>query len=582
MGRLIGKAGTFWIAILLAVGLAVVGTTPPRPGAASISASRFSAERAMTDVRMIAQAPHGTGTPRLEQVRERLERRLADMGLRVRRQEGEVALAETREWLNRYNGTRLERIPLINLVGVLPGADPALPAVALMAHYDGVPGSPAAADDGAGVASILETLRVLAAERARRRDVIVILTDGEESGLLGAKMFFGKKGRGGAAEASRIGAIINLEARGGGGIANLFQTSAMNGEVARLWADTAPHPAGASLAAYIYSVLPNDTDLTFALPRGYAAWNIAFIGRPGLYHSPLATADRLDRGSLQQMGEQTLGLAQALLRAQVLPGKAPDRVFFDVFGLFAVHYAPGWGWAMLALGFLGYAAPAVRGFALRPFLAGIGRMAGTIVLAAAVLQGLNLISQGSPVDYYDRLAATSLLEAMALFACIAVALLLAVRGPAARSGEAGFALPVLLLATAAQALAPTAAYVLTIPAALGGLGALLRLGEPRAGTAATMVIAAVVGGYMLGLGHFAMQAVGAMMPAAAVLPLAVICMVMEPLRPQMHGPSARFVAGGFALLAIGMALWIRWDPPAPSVPIYSQVRELGVKGGIRQ
>ncbi|WP_369751217.1 M28 family peptidase, partial [Novosphingobium sp. AP12] len=29
-----------------------------------------------------------------------------------------------------------------------------MPAVALMAHYDSVPGSPGAADDGAGVASI--------------------------------------------------------------------------------------------------------------------------------------------------------------------------------------------------------------------------------------------------------------------------------------------------------------------------------------------------------------------------------------------------------------------------------------------
>ncbi|MEE4452695.1 M20/M25/M40 family metallo-hydrolase [Novosphingobium resinovorum] len=573
-----GKAGAFWIAIVVAIGLAVLGTTPPRPAPVSAPAGQFSAERAMADVRMIAQGPHGTGTEQHRWVRERLEQRLIETGLGVRQDEGEVTDPRMREWLNRYNGTKLARIPLTNTVAVLGGSDPKLPAVALMAHYDSVPGSPAAADDGAGVAAILETLRVLAADRERRRDVIVIFTDGEESGLLGAKMFFGQNGKGGTDEAGRIGAIINLEARGGGGTANLFQTSAMNGEVAGLWARTAPHPAGASLSAYIYSVLPNDTDLTPALPRGYAAWNIAFVGRPELYHSPLATADRLDRGSLQQMGEQTLGLAQALVRAEALPGKAPDAVFFDVFGLFAVHYAPVWGWAMLALGAAGYALLGARDFALRPFLGGIGRMVGLIVLAAAVLQGLNLLSQGAPVDYYDRLAATTKLEAMALFVCIDIAFLFAVSGPTTRAGEAGFALPLLLLGAAGQALAPTAAYVLALPLALGGLAALPKVRESRAGMAVSAVMAALVGGYMLVLGHFGMQAVGAMMPVVAVLPLALVCLLFLPLRPLLPAIAARLAAGAFLLLAVGMALWVRWDAPAPTVPIYSQVRELGVKG----
>jgi hypothetical protein len=568
----------FVIAIVVAIGLAVLGTTPPRPVAASAPAERFSAERAMADVRAIAQAPHGAGTPEHARVRARLARRLVALGLSVREDVGEIADPRSRDWLNRHNGTSLARIPLVNLVAVLPGADRALPAVALMAHYDSVPGSPAAADDGAGVASILETLRVLAADRARRRDVIVIFTDGEESGLLGAKMMFGEKGQGGAPEAARIGAIVNLEARGGGGTATLFQTSALNGEVAQTWARTAPHPAGASLSAYIYSVLPNDTDLTLALPRGYAAWNIAFVGRPELYHSPLATADRLDRGSLQQMGEQTLGLAQALVRAERLPGKAADVVFFDVFGLFAVHYAPAWGWAMLALGFAGYALLGARDFPIRPFLGGAARMVGMIVLAAVVLQGLNLISQGGAVDYYDRLAATTKLEAMALFVCIDIAFLFAASGPATRAGEAGFALPLLLLAAAAQALAPTAAYVLTVPLALGGLAAVPWLRERRAGTAVSVAVAAVAGGYMLTLGHFAMQAVGAMMPAATVLPLAIVCLLFVPLRPLLPGLPARLASGALLLLAIGMALWVRWDAVADSIPTYSEARTLGVKG----
>jgi hypothetical protein len=579
-GGRVGGTKAFFVALVLAVGLAVLGTTPPRPAPVSAPADRFSAGRAMADVRLIAQDPHSTGTPRHRWVRERLEQRLIELGLGVRQDVGEVTSAQTREWLNRYNGTKLARIPLVNLVAVLPGADPKLPAIALMAHYDGVPGSPAAADDGAGVASILETLRVLAADRTRRRDVIVIFTDGEESGLLGAKMFFGDGQAPAAPEARRIGAIINLEARGGGGKANLFQTSAQNGDAARLWASTAPNPAGTSLATFIYSVLPNDTDLSMALrgglPAGTPAWNFAFIGRPQLYHSPLATPERLDQGSLQQMGEQTLALARALSRSEALPGPAPDIVFFDVFGLFVVHYAVWWGWAMLAAAFAGYAAQAARNFEPRALLGGAARMLGLVVVAGGTLYLLNLLSGADgPADYYDRLAAISRLQAMALCASLAAALLLVGRKPDTPSGEVGLAIPLWLAAAAFQALAPVAAYVLTVPLLLGGVAAVARV-LGRGGMVMGIVVAGIVGGYALMLGFALMQAVGPMVPMVAVLPLAIICAIFAPLRPGAG--LGRWIAAGLMLAAVAIALWVRLDPPADSIPIYSEARSLGAKG----
>src|SRR5205814_9504615 len=50
-----------------------------------------------------------------------------------------------------------------NILAWLPGSDPraAGKAVLIAAHYDGVEAGPAAADDGAGSAAILETLRAL-------------------------------------------------------------------------------------------------------------------------------------------------------------------------------------------------------------------------------------------------------------------------------------------------------------------------------------------------------------------------------------------------------------------------------------
>lgn len=557
------------LSLLIAVVLAVLGTTPPRSASADAPVEQFSAARAMTDIGRIGRAPHPSGSMELERLRGYLMNRLGGFGMAVHTQEA-LFPVDARDKLNHRSGENRAQIPLVNIVAVLPGKDRALPAVALMAHYDSVWGSPAAADDGAGVAAILETMRALSAERDRRRDVIVILTDGEEAGLNGAKLFYAR-----ALEAKRIGALINLETRGGGGKANLFQTSALNGDVARLWASTAPHPAGTSLATFIYSVLPNDTDLTVALPHGYTAWNFAFIGRPGLYHSQMATPANLDRGALQQMGEQTLGLTRAMVKAPELPGRSPDIVFFDVFGLFAVHYAVWWGWAMLAVGFVGYGLLSLRRFEGKAVLAGAARMLGLVLVTAGALYLLNLLSGADgPVNYYDRLAAIPRLQIMAFCASIAVAVVLLGRKPDSESEEAGLVLPLLLGGAAFQVFAPSAAYVLAVLLMLGGAVALLRaFGRDSLTRAVAVIVAGVVTGYALMLGYSLLQAVGPAMPMVAVLPLAITVCALMPLRPAWSLRGSQGLVALLLLVAIGMALWMRLDAPAPTIAAYTDQRK---------
>lgn len=283
MGRNWLWLGGAWLAALV---LAIMGTTPPLQVATpSGDPAEPSATRAFAQIEQIAREPHPTGSAANARVRDYLVAELRKLGLTVTTTTGTLD-QRSQVRLDRWaKGAAAGPTPFVNIVAVLPGKDRTLPAVALMAHYDSVWGSPGAADDFAGVASVLETTRALAARGAPARDLVVILTDGEELGLVGARDFFAHNPL-----AGRIGAVINLEARGGGGIASMFQTSRGNGEVAQLYARTVAHPATSSLAAFLYSVLPNDTDLTEALHRGgYAAWNIAFIGRPALYHSPLAT-----------------------------------------------------------------------------------------------------------------------------------------------------------------------------------------------------------------------------------------------------------------------------------------------------
>ena len=111
-----------------------------------------------------------------------------------------------------------------NVIGVLPGRDPRLPALALMAHHDSVPGSPGAADDITGVADALEITRAIKARGRPERDVMLVFTDGEEADLIGATAFFADD-----QAAKHVGFVINLEARGGGGRATMFETGPGNG-----------------------------------------------------------------------------------------------------------------------------------------------------------------------------------------------------------------------------------------------------------------------------------------------------------------------------------------------------------------
>jgi hypothetical protein len=328
----------------------------------------------MADVRVIAARPHLAASAENAAVRAHLAARMRGLGMAVR----EVRFtppAMSAARLAMWSGKQDFAPTFTNVIGVLPGKDRSLPAVLLMAHHDTVGGSPGAADDTAGVAALLETVRAVRAEGPPARDLIVLLTDGEETGLDGAHQFFTADPQRGA-----VGAVINVEARGGGGRTTLFETSADNGAAITRAASSIARPGGSSLAVFIYKVLPNDTDLTEALTGPYTAYNFAFIGRPQLYHSPKATPDALDQGALQDMGAQVLDLTRDLLRAEPLPGRAADVVFFDAFGFALVTY-PAWaGWVMLALAAVGLGLAARRGGGWRDGLGGAGRMLALFVL----------------------------------------------------------------------------------------------------------------------------------------------------------------------------------------------------------
>lgn len=75
-----------------------------------------------------------------------------------------------------------------NLILNLPGSTQESPPILIGAHYDGVPGTPAADDNGTGVAGLLELARTFAAE-PMKYPVRIVAFDMEEYGMLGSQEY---------------------------------------------------------------------------------------------------------------------------------------------------------------------------------------------------------------------------------------------------------------------------------------------------------------------------------------------------------------------------------------------------------
>jgi MFS family permease len=293
----------------------------------------FSADRALLHLEAFATAPHPIGSPEHDRVRDYLVSQLTSFGAapEIQRATGVTSRYEVA-------GT------VENIVARLKGTSGAGGAVALVAHYDSVAAGPGAGDDGAGVAALLETLRALRAGPRLPNDILFVITDGEEDGLLGASAFVAENP---AAQDVRV--VVNFEARGNAGESQVFETSAGNGRLVEIFAEAARHPSGSSLTYEIYKHMPNDTDMTVFKKSGAAGLNFAFIGHWEAYHTPLDNPELLDRGSLQQHGENALRLARALGNTDLTELEDRDSVYFSVSGSFFAHYSSRFIWPLAVL-----------------------------------------------------------------------------------------------------------------------------------------------------------------------------------------------------------------------------------------
>jgi hypothetical protein len=595
LGRLLALVA----ALIGAALIAWAGEQTPRPVPASAPATIFSAERAMADVRAIASTPHPIGSAANHAARDVLLARMTALGLTPEVHSGVGVFQRAVGDRALVSGGLVE-----NLIGVLPGRDRAAPAVALMAHYDSVPGSPGAADDATGVAAALETVRAIKARGVPARDVIVLLTDGEEAGLLGADAFYNRDPL-----AQRVGFIFNMEARGAAGRVQMFQTGDGNGGAIALLRRTASDPRASSLTGFIYAHMPNDTDFTVSRKRGVAGLNYAFLDHQFEYHSPTSSPATLDPGTLQDMGEQVLATAQAVAFSPTLPAKTPDLVYSQAFAGMTLLYAPWIGWVVLAatgaLILLAIRrARRVEDFAWTDIARGAGAALVAVLGACAVMHFARLatgaafgfLEQRFLLAQADRwevclfllglgfliFAAAELARGRRFIALVplaaglgscafagldklglglgvaaAILALISYGRPVSRPGAwTGVLLIGLIIAAALQALAPVAAYVVAWPLALASLTAAASALSARRGIVTLMAVAILTAiglGWVGGIAHASYLSLD--LTELLGLPLLLAALLIWPLaQPDEGAPPARLV--GPALLIAGLAVLI--------------------------
>lgn len=600
--------------------LAVLTLQTPRPRPMDAPADRFSASRAMVDVREIAKAPHPLGSTEHLRVRQYLAGRLSELGFSVSEQTGSLTVKAVQRLQKDGGAPEAAGFQAVNLIGIRKGRRADLPPLLLMAHYDTSVHSPGAADDSAGVAAILEAARALEARKDTQRDLIVLFTDAEEIGLEGARIFFEEH-----PAASKIGFIINLEARGGGGRAAMFETGRGDGPTIKAFAPLARSADGGiastSLASFMYERMPNGTDFTVPRDQGAQGINIAFIGRARQYHTMESTPDNLDQGSLQHIGSQTLEMTSRLMQADTLPAKGDNRAYADVFGRVLISMPLWAGWGLLALSLAGLAYSVWRARVvtklgpkqlLQGMLDGVWFISASLILCQALrLLAAPLSGSG---QYYILLRRLPWMEASAALAVLSLAFILmsgaraqyrrilgyglagltllvnlvgessplmmgagAVAavlslwpGAASRTlwgGWIGGVILAFILGLILQAMAPQAALIMIWPVVLAVAIMCITatfspaLSEMR-GLIAPAVATIIGGAWLLGYGHLVFLGIGISLPGALGLVGFLVLLFVRPLVPARDDYWMTILAVMFLLVAMALSAGSRLAEPA--------------------
>ncbi|MCM2301566.1 MAG: M28 family peptidase [Flavobacteriaceae bacterium] len=340
-----------YIIIIATVFWSIYSLLPRNITTLDIPIEKFSTERALVHVKEISKKPHFVGAEAHEEVRNYIVSELQKLGLDVEIQQ---QVATNNKW--RASAT------LHNILARIPGENNS-EALMLLSHYDSSPhASLGASDAGSGVAAIIEGVRAfLSTNKKPKNDIIILISDGEELGLLGAKAFVKYH-----PWAKYVKLVLNFEARGSGGPSYmLLETNQGNKKFIEAFANAnAPYPVSNSIAYSIYKSLPNDTDLTvFREDANIDGYNFAFIDDHFDYHTAQDSYERLDKNTLEHQGTYLMATLNYFSQESISDLKSDeDYIFFNISPFGLIYYPTSWIFPMLLIAFMFFGVLLFYGF----------------------------------------------------------------------------------------------------------------------------------------------------------------------------------------------------------------------------
>lgn len=327
-----------FVAVAIAILFGVVRSLDRAPATVVPASAHdvFSAERAFDHLQCLLaeNVPHPAGSAANRVIADRIEAVLRAAGYEPEVQEGFKCspLAP---------GCSVVR----NIIAVRKGRDSSR-AVLVTAHYDSVPGSAAAADDGAGIAAMLEVAQLIAHREPALHDIVFLFADAEETGLRGAMHFADSHPL-----MQRIAFVLNMEARGVSGPSLMFETGANNAALITAFAGAVSDPVSNSLLFEAYRRMPNNTDFTVYKWKNATGLNFAFSRGAALYHSERDDLAHLDKASLQHQGDNVFGALMSIANTPADQLIADgDATYFDVGGWVLPRWPGSWNPILAGLG----------------------------------------------------------------------------------------------------------------------------------------------------------------------------------------------------------------------------------------
>ncbi len=343
----------------LVIGI-VLGVWQVKPPKVDEASSLYPAyQRMMANIQKLATKPHPSGSAEIEIVRTQILDEIKSMGLTPIVENSIYTASEIadivvrisnvgskdewwekrKEWIEEnYNiysaddwfaskvgkdGTLLLQNILVKIDA--PNTDN---GVMFVSHYDSTNGGPGAADDMVSVCAMLETMRAQAQNNTLKNDIYFLFTDGEEQTLLGALKFVKEHPE----LKQKVNMVVNFEARGNKGGLLLFETSPKAYPLIKAAIQSKAKPIGISLAASVYAMMPNKTDLTAFLEEGYKGLNFVAIEGVETYHKPSDSYENLNKSTAWQYLYTTFTLADYTIHNDLneLQKSPSEAVFFPL------------------------------------------------------------------------------------------------------------------------------------------------------------------------------------------------------------------------------------------------------------